>query len=109
MLEQQLEQTNKLLTDILTALQGGAALQSAAPSVAPQAEESSADTQGETPTKEDVRDALMTYNDQHGREATIALMTPFLPEGAKPILSDIPETCYADVIAACNAQLKDAA
>ena len=97
-LESEAKTTNNLLTDILVAIREGGL--PPAPSVAvavdntqdDKAEDKPVEAKAKTPkakkpkaaTVEDVREALMNYRDAHGKDATVELMTDFLPKGAKP-------------------------
>jgi hypothetical protein len=122
-LESEAKTTNNLLTDILVAIREGGL--PPAPSVAvavdntqdDKAEDKPVEAKAKTPkakkpkaaTVEDVREALMNYRDAHGKDATVELMTDFLPKGAKPVVAEIAEDKYADLIAACAIEEKAAA
>lgn len=124
-LESEAKTTNNLLTDILVAIREGGL--PPAPTVAvavavdntqdDKAEDKPAETKAKpakakkpkAATVEDVREALMNYRDAHGKDATVELMTDFLPKGAKPVVAEIAEDKYADLIAACAIEEKAAA
>ncbi|QAX31296.1 hypothetical protein [Leisingera sp. NJS204] len=124
--EKQQEKTNNLLSEILAVLQRdglppatdnvvqldeAAAPDDEAPTKEPEPEdEAPEDTpEDEAATLEATRDALMAFNSDHGRPATIALIERFIDVGAKPILGSIPEGKYAEVIAACAEEPEKAA
>ena len=120
-LEGKQDRSNDLLADILSAIRHGGL--PPAPSVAvavdntaeEQTDEAPAEQEGDAnedvagATVEDVRDALMNYRDVHGKDATVELMSQFLPKGAKPVVGGIPEAKFGDVIAACMVEEKAAA
>lgn len=120
--EQGQARTNELLAQILAAIREGGL--PPAPSVtvavdntvndepieeAPVEQADDASEDAAPATIEDVRDALMNYRDAHGKDATVDLMARFIPEGSKPIVSEIPKDKYADVIVACAADDRAAA
>jgi hypothetical protein len=113
-LEAKQDRSNDLLEAILSAIREGGL--PPAPSAVVAVDNTTADQSDEAPaeppasvTVEDVREALMNYRDHHGKDATVELMQRFLPEGAKPILSEIPATSFADLVAVCTAPEKVAA
>lgn len=119
--EDRLGKIEGVLTEILSAIREGGL--PPAPSVAVAVDNTAEEQPDEAPaeqvddaekdaapaTVEDVRDALMNYRDAHGKDATVELMSSFLPKGAKPVVGEIPEDKYADVIVACAADDRAAA
>lgn len=120
MLEQQIEelraaqdQTNGLLTEILTTLREGSVTLPEPVQAAKKVPVNDAGGKkkpakaGAKPkpdvTVDDVRDALMDVRDSHGRDAATTIIRDVVGDGAPAILRSIPQGNYPDVIAACKA------
>ncbi len=107
-LEAKQETTNGLLADILSAIRDGGlppAPKMAAeegdekPKKVANASKSPKKVENAVPSIDDVRAALTTFKDANDRDATIELMQRYLPEGAKPVVSEIPTDKYGDILA----------